>query len=199
MGAIQLPDVGAEKIRAAVRKVLTDQQEAMPAQTVDPSELIGSLPPGGHMRMGAEEALKDEADDRDAAEYFQSMIELAYLAASADGLADDERDALAALIEHATGAAIHIDTLKVHFADLDATVEALGRRERLVRVASNFQSERAKHEAISFATLVAVADGVLADDERGVLVELGSHFSLSEEAVDTVVERIAKNIADHLD
>jgi tellurite resistance protein len=199
MGALQLPDVGADKIRAAVRKVLTKQQEAMPSQTVDPSELIGMLPPGGHLRAGAEEAMKDEADDRDAAEYFQSLLELAYLAASADGLADEERDALAALIEHATGAAIHIDTLCLHFQDLDATVEALGRRERLMRVAANFESERARAEAIGFATLVAIADGVLADDEKEVLVELGGLFSLSSEDVDKVVDRVADNIKKQLD
>ena len=61
--------------------------------------------PLDELRRGAEEARKqtDNVHDPRALERFLSLLELAYLTASADGLADGERDALAHSIETATG------------------------------------------------------------------------------------------------
>jgi tellurite resistance protein len=170
-----------ESLRAAVEAVLAQQSGA------------------SKLRAGAVATADDAIDDAVAAAYFQSLLELGYLVASADGLADDERGALAHLVEHATDAAVHREALLLHFADLEAGSETLGRRERLVRTAAEFEDADAHTEALSFATLIAVADGQLADSEAAVLRELGSHFSLSADQVQVIVDGVVAAIKGQLE
>jgi signal recognition particle receptor subunit beta len=147
---LRLPEVAPARRLAAVRAVLARQSAEMPRQVVDPSALIGRLPSPAKLRAGAVQAQKEEAEDARAAEYFESLLELGYLVASADGLAAEERETLALLLEHATESSVSRDVLQLHFSDLDATSAALGRSERLGRVAANFDSTHAREEAISF-------------------------------------------------
>jgi len=196
---LDVPEVGAERLGEAVRAVLAHQSAAMPDSSVDPSALIGRLPSKAQLKAGAEESVKDEAADAAAAEYFQSLLELGYLTASADGLAAEEREALALLVERATDSAVDREVLQLHFSDLDAGSEMLGRRERLARVAANLETAAGRQEAMSFATLVAIADGTLADAERDVLLELGQHFSMTAEQVQAVIDAVAASIKQELE
>jgi tellurite resistance protein len=150
------------------------------------------------MLAGAKEAAKGTADDRAAAGYFQSLLEVGYLVASADGLAPEERDALAQLVEHATVSAVNRETLRLHFDDLGAGSDMLGRRERLARVAADLETPEARDEAIRFGTLVGIADGTLDPAEMDVLWELGSHFSLQPDEVTTIIESVASGIEEVL-
>jgi tellurite resistance protein len=195
---LKLPEVDPARRLAAVRAVLARQSTDMPKQVVEASALIGRLPSKAKLRVGAEQAQKEEAEDLRAAEYFQSLLELGYLVASADGLAADERETLALLLEHATDAAVNRDVLQLHFFDLEATCAALGRSERLSRVAANLDTPSAREEAISFAALVAMADGSLEPAEVQVLIELGRHFSLSAAQVESLAGRVAESIRQQL-
>jgi tellurite resistance protein len=190
--------VGRDKLLAAVRSVLTRTVSSVPAGSAG-KDGIGGLPSPDQLRAGAVESLKDDATDYGAAEYFQSVLELAYLVASADGLADGERDALAALVEHATDAAVNQEQLRLHFQDLDAAAEALGRRERMGRVAANFGDSARRHEALAFAALVAIADGTFDPAEKTALVELGQHFAMAIEQVQAVVDDVSASLKDALD
>ena len=157
--------------------------------------MSGRLPNAARLIHGAEESLKEHAENPPPdAEYFQSLLELGYLVASADGLAPEERAALAKLVEHATGSVVEQEALQRHFNDLDACSATLGRRERLGRVAANFEDLAAREEAISFAALIAIADGKLAQPEAQVLVELGEHFSFSETDVKAVLGQVVADI-----
>jgi tellurite resistance protein len=131
-----------------------------------------------------------EANDDDSAWYFQSLLELSYIVASADGFADEERRTLAVLLEQVTGAATSADELTLHFKDLDSAIRMLGKGERLRRAAAQFETERARTEALSFVTVVAASDGELADVERDVLDELGSLLTLDEAAVAKIVDGV---------
>jgi tellurite resistance protein len=196
---LRLPDVEPARRNAAVRAVLAHQSAEMPQQVVQATALVGRLPSPAQLRTGAQQALKEEAEDGRAAEYFQSLLELGYLVASADGLAAEERETLALLLEHATDSIVNRDALQLHFSDLDATSAALGRSERLGRVAANLDTERAREEALSFAALVAMADGTLEPAELQVLIELGRHFALSPEQVQAVVARVADCVRQQLE
>ena len=70
----------------------------------------------------------------------------------------------------------------------------LGRRERLARVASNFEDLASREEAISFAALIAIADGRLAEPETNALLELGTHFSFSEGQVKALLAQVVGSI-----
>ena len=172
---LELPDVGSEVLREAVRTALEQQSSDIAAPSVGPRSLSGRLPTTDQLKAGAEASVAEEGEDAAAAQYFQSLLELGYLVASADGLADEEREALADLVEHATGSAVEHDVLTRHFTNLDAAAEMLGRRERMGRIAANFDDFMAREEAMSFAALVAVADGKpRASQRRGRFWSLGN-------------------------
>jgi len=194
---LKLPTTEPEKLKAAVRTVLAAQRKEMPDETVDTESLIGRLPSATQLQIGARQSMIDKKarSDLRAAEYFQSLLELGYLIASADGLADEEREALAQLVEHATLSEVEHDALLLHFKDLDDTSEALGRRERLKRVAANLDSSAERNEALSFAALVAIADGILAEPEMKVLLELGEDLSFSKQEVLSTAQNVADSIA----
>ena len=156
---------------------------------------IAAALPADRLRAGAEAILAGRDDDD--ARRFGATLELAYLAASADGLDDGEREVLAGLLEQATGAAVDRATLHTHFSDLDAAVAMLGRRERLVRSAADIGDESAA-EAIEVAALVAMADGALFGKELAVLVELGACLGQGFGDVRDAVDRAAARVKEAL-
>lgn len=125
---------------------------------------------------------------------FMAVLELGYLAASADGLDARERDAIATTLERVTGIGYDHDAFAEHFADLDAAVAMLGRRERLARTAAEFDSDDSRAGAIQFAALVAMADGTLHAPELEVLDEAGHHFGWSQERIHGLVTEAAARV-----
>jgi hypothetical protein len=183
MGAIQTSfrDVQAGRLRQAMLAVLQNQTATMPSVALDENQLLGRLPAQARFVSGAEQTAQAEPDrEGEAALYFQSLLELGYLVASADGLDEREREMLALLVEQITESRVAREKLLLHFADLDQTSDWLGRSERLMRVA-------------------ALADGELAEPEIRVLLELGKHFSFSERAVTEAVERVTASIRRELE
>ena len=125
---------------------------------------------------------------------FLAVLELGYLAASVDGLDAVEREALATTLERVTGIGHDQAAFAAHFADLDAAVATLGRRERLARTAAELETEEARADAIRFAALVAMCDGTLHAPELEVLVEAGGHFQWSAEQVHGLVTEAAARV-----
>ena len=127
-------------------------------------------------------------------ERFLSALELGYLAASADGLDARERDVLASVLERASGNTIDHAAFEAHFADLDATVASLGRRERLARSAADFDTEEARQDAVRLAALIAMADGALHPSELSVLTELAAHFEWPPDRVRSLVDGVVAQL-----
>ncbi len=186
---IELPASTPEQLRAAVRVAVERQAADVAAPSVGPRSLSGRLPAADKLRAGAE----SEEDSR-AARYFASILELSFLVASADGLDDGEREALAHLVAHATGDAVDPASLAGQFADIAEALRAEGREARLTAVAATFTDFMEREEALSFAALVALADGRLGDAERGALLDLGARFDSSEGEVQLVVAQVAASL-----
>ncbi len=183
---MDLTHAGEERLRQAVHTVIEKQS-------------IGEghrLPNAEQLRAAAKAAVGDTGEVM--GRYFQSLLELGYLVASADGLADDERATLAALLEQATGAIVNRAELELHFQDLEEGCKMLGRRERLRRAAADFEDSIGRSEAIGFTALIAVADGVLAAPEIEALTELGACFELSEAQVDDIVQGVTRAVENAL-
>ena len=123
-----------------------------------------------------------------------AVLELGYLAASADGLDASEREALATTLERVTGIGYDHDAFAAHFADLEAAVAALGRRERVARTAAEFESDDTRADAIRFAALVAMCDGTLRAPELEVLNEAATYFRWSEDKVHGLVTDAAARV-----
>jgi tellurite resistance protein len=127
-------------------------------------------------------------------EHFMAALELGYLAASADGLDETERDSIATTLEKITGIGFDHDTFAAHFSDLDAAVSTLGRRERLARTAAEFDNDDARANAIRFAALVAMSDGVLHTTELVVLEEVGTFFKFDPDRIRGLVTDAAARV-----
>lgn len=145
------------------------------------------------LRAGAEASVH-EGGDAAAAARFQTMLELAYLVASADGFADAERRSLAGMLERITGSAVDHATLELHFADLDAAVELLGRSQRLARAAADLETAAAAEDALALVAMVALADGSITAPEHAALVELAGHVEISEDRVAAVVNDVVARV-----
>ena len=175
-----LSRVEPERLQRAVREALGQGSPRLPAPTT--------------LRRGAEETKKDEAQDSGLARRFQALLEVGYLVASADGFAEAERHALAALLEDATQRTVDHEAFETHFRDLDEACEMLGRRERLRRAAEDFEDGPARREALGFAVLVAIADGTLGSPEGQALRELGSHLGFDEREIDEAVGDVITSV-----
>jgi tellurite resistance protein len=182
ISAVSLQGVAPDKLRGALEALMQGASDALADRMPSAAELAG----------GAKATLAD--GDATAAAQFQSMLEIGYLVASADGFADEERHALAELLSHVLGTTVTVDQLDLHFKDLAEGVEMLGRHERLLRAAADFEGGLHRGRALGFAALVALADGTLAEPEAAVLRELGGLLGLreqeAEQAVTSVIDRI---------
>ena len=199
-------EVHPERLREAMLAVLHKQTATMATIPTDPTELLGRLPSPDRFVSGAEqssgqaEQSSGQPEEKaEAAAYFQSLLELGYLVASADGLDEREREMLALLVERITEDRVDRERLLLHLDDLDQISDRLGRSERLIRVAADFEDLLAREEALSFAVLVAMADGELMPEEIRVLLELGRHFSFPERAVIDAADRVAISIKQELE
>jgi len=182
ISGVDLSSVERGRLRMALQNIMEGA----------PGALTDEAPTSLGLKAGASATIAESDDD--SAKRFQSMLEIGYLVASADGFADDERHALAELLSKVTGATVSVDQLDLHFRDLEEGCEMLGRRERLRRAAEDFDDGIGRWEALGFAALVALADGHLADPEITTLTELGGHFGLGEDqiadAISTMVKRV---------
>ncbi len=175
---VDLTEYDTAKLRSAIETTLTRASD--------------SLPTSARLSEGAK--VIQENPEEEVAKYFQAILEVSYLVASADGFADEERSALAALLESVTQAAVDHDTLELHFRDLDDACEMLGRRERLRRAAEDFGDGAARQQALCFAALVAMADGKLEQSEASALSELGHHLGCSPEQVSALTQQMAQTV-----
>lgn len=170
--------------RFDANKLSSGVEAAIRGATDAPAAL--RLPSSARLAQGAKATLDGTYEETSA--YFQSILEIAWLVASADGFADQERRALALLLENVTGRAVSHDVLELHFQDLALGCEMLGRRERLRRAAEDFADGASRTEALGFAAIVALADGKLAGPEYDALVELGGFLGFSPDEVSSVVD-----------
>jgi tellurite resistance protein len=154
------------------------------------AEATGDEARAARLRAGAEQSAAAAPSDSDTARRFQTVLELGYLVASADGFDDRERSSLARLLESITGAALDHDALELHFRDLDDGALVLGRRERLARVAAELEAEAERIEALELATLIALADGRLGAPELDVLVEAGGHMDIAPARVRALIDDV---------
>ena len=174
--------------------------------TVDPERLLTALcasvtgdePRAVRLRTGASQCVVDEPSDVAAARWFASLVELAYLVASADGFDDHERASLALLIERATGRALDHELLERQLASLAEQADAFGRHQRFARAAAEVSDQPSVDDALAFAALVAMADGHLARSEHEALLELAGHLHIEPAQVDALIGVLAEDVRGRL-
>lgn len=173
-----LPQAAPERLEAAISAVL--------------DRTTGSSAP----RLGAAAAqgFAAQPSEPEVARTFQALLAAAFLVASADGLVDQERSALAALLARATGGVADHGALERRLTEIATTVAAIGPEEAMRHAAADLAGPFARREAIVFAAAVAIADGTISETEFEALARLGAAVNVSRGEVVALVEDAIQSI-----
>lgn len=161
-----------------------------PATRHEKSRILGSaLPP----ELGAAApALREQVDangdvDPEAAR-LHAMIEVAFLAATADGtVGDAEIHHLAANLQEWLGEALSPDFLASLFGHFGAQLAADGPEARLAAAASRLDEE-SRRTAYTLACVTTLCDLEVHDDELGFLGTIAGVFGIPEAEAQTIFD-----------
>jgi tellurite resistance protein len=148
--------------------------------------------------VGASQSAAAEPSDVDSARWFQSLVELAWLVASTDGFDPAERASMATLLATVSGTAVDHEALEQHLAELAEQVDVMGRTQRLARAAAELHDQASGSDALTFAALVAMADGRLEAIELDALVTLGGFLDIPAGEVRSLVTAVAADVEANL-
>jgi tellurite resistance protein len=193
MSRLNLPDlegVDANALAVAVGRVIQQQTRDAAAPSIGPRTLSGRLPSVASLDAGATSFVRASSEDAGAARHFLALLEAAYLVAVSDGVAAAERSAFAGLLAQATANRATAETLASILSEFDSALEREGRAARLADVAARFSDFVAREEALSFATLVTVADGAISRKEARGLIELSEALGFSIGELQLVLEQV---------
>lgn len=126
-----------------------------------------------------------------AAALFESIVEAAYLVATADRVFDEEeRSVFERIVAVACGGAVARSHIAALLSDLSEQLGEDGLDRRVERLALGVQRQEQAREVLRIAALVAhVSEGV-SEVERSVLDKIAAACRLGEDAVDTALEEV---------
>ena len=167
-----------------------------------PSGMAGSILTVAAGSYGFRSAHEDELTmptgfDPSAAALFESIVEAAYLVATADGVFDDnERKAFRDVVLEACRGSVNPDQLEALLADLADQVEEDGVDKRIQMVARGVTRPEHQREVLRIAALLAHVSGNVSEVEREVVAKLGGAFQLTDEVVESVLGEAGKVLSD---
>ncbi|WP_197041095.1 tellurite resistance TerB family protein [Chondromyces apiculatus] len=120
----------------------------------------------------------------------QAMVELMYLAASADGdFSKEERAHFLSSVESLTDRQISGSSLDRLVARFEADLRKDGRDVRLASIRERLESIALRKVGLSLVVAVIVADGIIRTTEREALLEMADALEISrDEAADLVAQ-----------
>jgi tellurite resistance protein len=139
----------------------------------------------------SDEATVPTGFDPQACALFESIVEGAYLVASADGVIDDEeRKTFEKVVTTACGGTVAPPAVHALVADLADQLQEDGIDRRVEAIAQ--QAHRPEHcrEVLRIAALVAQVSDSVSEVERAVLVKIAKACGLPSEDVDRALEDV---------
>ncbi len=131
-----------------------------------------------------------------AAALFESIVEGAYLVATADGVFDDEeRETFERIVAVACGGSVPQSHVADLVADLADQLEEDGLDRRIHRLAEGIQREEQALEVLRIATLIAQVSDDVSDVEREVLQKLATACRLGDGAVDHALAEVKASLS----
>jgi tellurite resistance protein len=196
----ELPKCDDHTLAKAVRKMIAKQAREVATPTVGPRALLARLPKIDRMEHGAEQLFSSippaSHEDEAAGKYFSAIVEACFLVAAADGLAAQESGAVTELIRFATGEVLSHERADELFESYEQLLRTQGLEARLDAVAERLDDFLAREECMSFAALIAVADGELSEREVVALMALAKRFDFSAGEVQLAVQKVAIELAE---
>jgi tellurite resistance protein len=131
-----------------------------------------------------------------AAALFESIVEAAYLVATADGVFDDEeRSTFERIVTAACGGAVPPSHIANLVADLSDQLQEDGLDRRVARLAQGVQRQEQAIEVLRIAALIAQVSDDVSEVERTVLGKLAEACQLGEGAVDSALEDVKASLS----
>lgn len=120
-----------------------------------------------------------------------ALIELLYLAASADGdFGADERKLFVHKVFKLTGDRLGSDALETTVARVEADVEREGRTQRITTVRDRLDTEGARHAALLMAIDMTMADEVLRTSEREAIADIAEGLGIERDVAADYIARM---------
>lgn len=118
----------------------------------------------------------------------EALVEMMFLAASADGeFSDEEQAHFKKSLESLTSARLDSGEVDTLLARAKADLDQQGREARLARVKERLPEPGARKVALSLAIQVAAADGIIRTSERELILETAEALEIDrDEAADLV-------------
>jgi tellurite resistance protein len=137
----------------------------------------------------SDEATVPTGFDPQACALFESIVEGAYLVASADGIIDEEeRKTFEKVVTTACGGAVAPPAIHALVADLADQLEEDGLDRRVQAVAQQAQRPEHCREVLRIAALLAQVSESVSEVERGVLAKLAAACGLQPGDVDKALD-----------
>lgn len=134
--------------------------------------------------------------DLSAAALFESIVEGAYLVATADGVFDeDERLTFERIVVAACGGTVSKSLVTNLVSDLSDQLAEDGLERRVERLALGVHRKEHARELIRIAALMAHASEDVSDVERAVLGKLAGACKLDVGSVETALEEVKSALA----
>ena len=134
--------------------------------------------------------------DSFAAALFESIVEGAYLVATADGVFDDEeRGTFERVVAAACGGAVPQSHVAALVADLADQLEEDGIDRRIQRLAEGIQREEQAVEVLRIAALIAQVSEDVSEVERSVLGKIATACKLGDGAVESALADVKASLA----
>lgn len=121
----------------------------------------------------------------------EALVELLYLAASADGdFSDDERKLFVHKVFKLTGDRMSNEALEGAFKRIEADVEREGRTARISSVREKLDSDGARHGALLMAIDITMADDVLRTSEREAIADIAEGLGIERDVAADYIARM---------
>jgi tellurite resistance protein len=144
----------------------------------------------------SDEATVPTGFDPQACALFESIVEGAYLVASADGVIDDEeRKTFEKVVTTACGGAVPPKAITALVADLADQLEEDGLDARVKAVAQQAHRPEHSREVLRIAALIAQVSDNVSDVERSVLTKLAQACGMAPGDVDRALDDVRSALA----
>lgn len=167
-------------------------------ETADPSQdrSILTLAAASYGSRPTDESTVPTGFDPHAAALFESIVEGAYIVATADGVFDDdERRAFERIVTAACGGAVAPRHIADLISDLQDQLVEDGVDTRLHRLGESITRREHAQEVIRIAALIAQSSEDVSEIERTVLEKLASSCKLDAGEVDLALADVKKALA----
>jgi tellurite resistance protein len=147
-------------------------------------------------RPPADESTVPTGFDPRIAALFESIVEAAYLVATADGFFDDaEKRAFEQVVVAACGGAVERQQVDNLLSDLSDQLKEDGLERRILMVSRAITNRQQQCEVLRMAGLLAYVSGGVSQVERDMLGKLAAAFDLAPDEVDTALRAAQASVA----